>query len=614
MAQVRPDVNLGRSILTPQPSRQKFTAKRTGNLLPMEHSVPSNTSAASTDKQQYVVSTAVRPGNHRAVNVSETMTIPSTSNDRPRYVAPTAKMESSQARNDREARLAYTGKGKGRATSPVWREAPSPVVGNDDTSKQAEPLLTSDVLMDSQQKALEDAKRYQEQVDRYESQRDREDTDFLDPGTQEDDSQTQEDLFESPRRRSRRTERDSHDSVMSLLQDSVPQQPALAAKPNASKKTTIKQKQLPIQQKPVEQRSSQRTPVQAVQQAPVQQTSVQQMQPAREQQQSESRKRKADNEIAPEQPRLSPIARAATLPNLPNLPTKELRVEPKPRITHNNKRFELCKSGSKARRRDAVKTIKRSWGITGDQLMRLPHAPRIASKQDRPIINPLDWNTKLLEAVARLADVTKGDFSRACVIANNAFEEVGRPGGAKQLTAEILMNALVRQHPASNSAQASTGITSVQQPATGRHQSAPNAAPTGEPAVEGCQSPDNIAVSRQIPTRPSLVLKLPVNARSPPLPAASSVTAYPSPPAPPVKSEHVVPIMVQEGLGDDNGESSGSEDRQDLESRRKILEHELAIVELRLEIDDRKKKKEERERKAAKARQPGGSVEKALLV
>lgn len=601
MAQVRPDVNLGRSILTPQPSRQKFTAKRTGNLLPMGHSVPSKINAASTDKQQHVASTAFRPGNYQAANVGETMTTRSTSNDRPSYVAPTAKMESSQARNDREARLAYTGKGKGRATSPVWKEAPSPVVGNDDTSKQAEPLLASDILMDSQQKALEDSKRYQEQVDRYESQRDREDTDFLDPGTQEDDSQTQEDLFESPRRRSRRT---ASDIVVSLLQDSVPQQPV---QPNSSKQTPVKQKQLPVQKKPVEQRSAQRMPSQ--------QTAAQQMRPTREQLQSKSRKRKADNEIAPELPRLSPIARAATLLNSPNLPTKELRAEQKPRIVHNNKRFNLCKPESQTRREIAVKTIQKSWGITEDQLMRLPHVPRIVSKQDQPVINPLNWNTKLLEAVAMLADATKGNFSNACVFADSAFEEIGRPGGAKQLTAEILLSKLFPQNPGSESAQASTDSTSVQQSASGHHQSAPSGAPTETPTIEGRQSTGNIAVSRQIPSRPSLVVKLPVNTQSPPLPATSPVTTCPSPPAPTIKSEHVVPIMVQEGLGDSDGESSGSEDRHNLESRRKILEHELAIVKLRLEIDDRKKKKkEERDRKAAKARQPGGSAEKALLV
>lgn len=270
MAQARPDVYLGRSILTPQPSKQKFTAKRTGNLLPMGHSVSNNTTATSVNKQQHVESTAVRPGNYWAVNLGNTKTTSPKNNDRPPYVAPTVKMESSQARNDREAKVAYSGKGKGRATSPVSKEAPSPVVSNHNshaTSEQDRPLLVSDVLPDSQQLALEDAKRYQEEVDRYESRRDREDTDFLDPGSPEEESQTQEDLYESPRRISRRPARDS---VVLLLQDSVQKQPE---QPNAAKKTPAKQKQLPIQQKPVEhrpvqQKVVQRTPVQAVQQTP----------------------------------------------------------------------------------------------------------------------------------------------------------------------------------------------------------------------------------------------------------------------------------------------------------------------------------------------------------
>ena len=280
---------------------------------------------------------------------------------------------------------------------------------------------------------------------------------------------------------------------------------------------------------------------------------------------------------------------------------------------HRTKRFDLCKLDSQTRRKDAVKTIKNSWGITEDQLTGLPHAPRVTSKQDQPIIKPLDWNTKLLEAVARLAKVTKGDFPKACVIADDAFEKVGRPGGAKQLTDEILSSTLVPQHPGSGSAHASAGTTSIQQPTSTRRQSAPSGAPTETPAIEGRQSPENIAVSRQIPTRPSLVVKLPVNARSPPPPVTSSVTAYPSPPTPPVKSEHVVPIMQQENPDDDDGLSSGSEERLDLEARKRILKHEFAIVQLKLEIDDRKKRKE-RERKAARARQPGGSIEKALLV
>lgn len=622
MAQVGPEVNLGRSILTPQPSsKSKFKAKRTGNLLPMGHYVASISTAHSINKQQHVASTAVRPGNF-PVNVGDTVTTSSTNNDQPLFVAPTAKMESSQKRKDREATIAHLGKGKGQATSPVSNEASSPVHSNDDTFEQAEPLLISDILLDSQQLALEDAKRYQEEVDRYESQRDREDTDFLDPGSQEDDSQTQEGLFESPRRRSRRT---TNDSVMSLLQDSVQQQPA---QPKTIKKTPVKQKQLPIQQKPVEQRQVQQKPVQQTpiqqkpiqtaptQQTPVQQTSAQQIRPTpQQQQQPKSRKRKADTEIASENPRLSPTARTATSPNSPTLPTRELRPGQKPQISdrHNNRRFELCKIATQMRRKDAIKAIKTSWGITEDQLMGLPHAPRVMYEWGQPVMKPQNWNTKLLEAVVQLAKVTRGDFSAACLIADEAFEQVRRPGGAKQLNHEILSNALTPQRPGSGAAQASTGITSIQQPAGSRRQSAPSGASTSAPAIEGRQSPNDITTTRQIPSRPSLVVPLPVTARSPPVPSTSPTTAYPSPPAPPIKSEHVVPIMQQEGLNHDEGESSGSEERLNLESRRKILEHELAIVQLKSDIDDRRKKKE-RERKAARARQPGGSINAPLVL
>jgi hypothetical protein len=71
--------------------------------------------------------------------------------------------------------------------------------------------------------------------------------------------------------------------------------------------------------------------------------------------------------------------------------------------------------------------------------------------------------------------------------------------------------------------------------------------------------------------------------------------------------------MQQEGFDHYDGESSGSEERLNLESRRQILEHELAIVQLKLDIDDRRKKKE-KERKATRVRQLGGSLDEPLLV
>ena len=104
-----------------------------------------------------------------------------------------------------------------------------------------------------------------------------------------------------------------------------------------------------------------------------------------------------------------------------------------------------------------------------------------------------------------------------------------------------------------------------------------------------------------------------MNAQSPPVPATSSVIAYTSPPVPPIKSEHAVSIMQRERPGDDGGLSSGSERRLYLEARKRVLKHELANVQLKLGIDDRRKKKEGRERKAAKARRPGVPSKKHCL-
>jgi hypothetical protein len=72
-------------------------------------------------------------------------------------------------------------------------------------ASDAKPILTSDVLPDSEQLAQEAVRRIQEEVDRIESQRDREDGTFS-LTAPEDESQTQEylEFNESPRRRSRR--------------------------------------------------------------------------------------------------------------------------------------------------------------------------------------------------------------------------------------------------------------------------------------------------------------------------------------------------------------------------------------------------------------------------
>jgi hypothetical protein len=113
-----------------------------------------------------------------------------------------------------------------------------------------------------------------------------------------------------------------------------------------------------------------------------------------------------------------------------------------------------------------VKTIKKAWIITDEQLMELPYAPRLTYERAQPVIKPLSWNTKLLEAVVQLARMTKDNFPRACVIAEEAFEQIGRPCGAKQLTDEILLTGLIPQQLGSGNAQVSAG-------ASNRRQSAP---------------------------------------------------------------------------------------------------------------------------------------------
>ena len=73
-------------------------------------------------------------------------------------------------------------------------------------------------------------------------------------------------------------------------------------------------------------------------------------------------------------------------------------------------------------------------------------------------MKPLNWNTKLLEAVVQLANVTKGDFPKARLIADEAFKKIGRPNGAKQLNDVILLTTLCPEYPESGHAQASAGI------------------------------------------------------------------------------------------------------------------------------------------------------------
>lgn len=549
MAQIRNEPDLGRSMFTPQPSRQMPTARRTGNLFPVGYGRVEN---ASTPAQ-----------------------------DRPRYTALTAKMIPQSAHQDHAATPSYSGKGKGPATSPVINRpnvATTPSAEEHGDSKPAAPILTSDVLPNSQALAKEAERRYQEEVDRLESQRDRQDGTFAAP---EEDSQTQDDFEESPRTRAKRT---------------VARESTADAPPAAQRS--------PIQQPPVQRPH--------VQQPPARQE--QQPQQVHHQEQPLPRKRKADDENPLKNPRQSPGATVppSTRPRV-IIPKRKTRRQVSER--HNNKRFELLKPESQVRRRFAVQDIKNYWSITDDQLMTLPFAPRHTTEQDQPIMKPLNWNSKLLAAVAQLAMNTRDNFAIACAFAEQAFMAFGRAIGANQLTADILLKAIAAQHATSNkgrqAAQAVSDSASPREPASEILQNAVGSTSPRQPANDDCHSVSGSTLPQQPASRPSLIVRLPMAAQTPQQPASPAL-AQPSPLAFPMKSEQVVPILQREIPTPDDSESSGTEERLNLESERKILKYRLAIVQEQIALDDRTKKA--KERRAARAKQLGTSADEPVVV
>jgi hypothetical protein len=70
--------------------------------------------------------------------------------------------------------------------------------------------------------------------------------------------------------------------------------------------------------------------------------------------------------------------------------------------------------------------------------------------------------------------------------------------------------------------------------------------------------------------------------------------------------------MVRDIPAHDDGHSSSSDERLNLEWKRKILMHQLATVQEQIALDERKKR--ERERKAKRARQLGSSREEPVVL
>jgi hypothetical protein len=714
----RPEPFLGRSILTPQPSRQRPTAKRTGNLFPVGH---------------------IAPG------AGSTISIPQ---GKPPYVAPTANMAPNPAHQDDGATPTYSGKGKGRATSPKAVQPPTTIPTSslkegEILSQDAKPILTSDVHPDSQQLAQEAARRIQEEVDRIESQRDREDGTFSLTASEED-SQTQEylEFSETRRRRSRRRADDDDDAKMPPVRQALGSEP-LATRPKPAQQVPVQQRQqdppvprreppLLLQTKPGMPQPQQQQPtvdqlrarVRALEtsarapldpQIKVPRTKAQQQEPVRQllQQRSVPQKRKATTESPSEPPQKSPKATnkiplnqppvTASGPEQPfNLPSptdyrttserivadarwnaylaravpgvhnkyghsaptqpqetrqgedqqavpgvpEDVREDQDPaplahfpetqqtknrRIheRHNNKRFELLKPYSQAQRRDALKTILETWSITEEQLKTLPYAPR-QWQQGHFVMNPLDWNGKLLDAVAVLASNTKTMFARGCEIARLTFETCGPATGAKQLNAEIVSKAVSALCIARDDRSRKTSKAHSRQHASGKRQSAAGEPSTNDASAtlqsesgaaesthgntssgttSDCPSGNTNTSPGGPPSKPSLIVKLPMAQQAPPPPPSppAAVAAQSARATPPIKTEQVVPIMVRDVPAHDDSQSSSSDERLNLESQRKILMHQLAIVQEQIALDERKKK-------AKKTRQLGSSIDEPMVL
>jgi hypothetical protein len=65
--------------------------------------------------------------------------------------------------------------------------------------------------------------------------------------------------------------------------------------------------------------------------------------------------------------------------------------------------------------------------------------------------------------------------------------------------------------------------------------------------------------------------------------------------------------MVRDVPAHDDSQSSSSDERLNLESQRKILMHQLAIVQEQIALDERKKK-------AKKTRQLGSSIDEPMVL
>jgi hypothetical protein len=205
--------------------------------------------------------------------------------------------------------------------------------------------------------------------------------------------------------------------------------------------------------------------------------------------------------------------------------------------------------------------------------MALPFAPCRTTGPEQGIMQPLDWNTLLIEALVLLARATKGDFAAACEVAREAFEKESLFSGAMQLNAEIVAGALRLRED---------GVGS--QPS--QHALVPG----------GTQRADVVAV-------PPIAGPSASGQRAPPYPAMSANV--------PVKTEfgNFGPRRSTSALDE---ESSGAEDIDILEAKARLqkIEYELACEKVVVS----KLEREKRQRGLERLRGHGISIEDALCL
>jgi hypothetical protein len=227
--------------------------------------------------------------------------------------------------------------------------------------------------------------------------------------------------------------------------------------------------------------------------------------------------------------------------------------------------------------------------------MALPYAPCRTTDPGSPVMQPLDWNTPLVEGLVLLAKETSGDFARACDVAAEAFGRESLFSGATQLIAEIVASTL-------------EGLMGDGTP------------PMQRTAPAGTQRTSAVPPARPPPARPPPAAPIAAG------PSASGQLAPPSPAAAPVASPAMSPVMspkvpVKSEFGSFaprrstsamDEESSGAEDIEILEAKARLskIKYDLACEELAFSKLQRQKKQSDLKR----LRGHGGSAEDALYL